>query len=95
MVSSKASLRDLTFNFNNELTNGPVFEFPLCMQPEALPHEPPTDWSMKTNGWPHFYWTDPIVPPSLEVLEGIQFTPLNVEDSSETIKKLLTTELTP
>ena len=68
MVSSKTSLRDLTFDFNNELTDGLIFEFLLFMQLEALPHEPPPDWSMKTNGWLHLYWTDSIVPPSLDSL---------------------------
>ena len=94
MVSSKAFLHDLTFDFNDNLTDGPVFEFPLYMQPQVLPHEPPTEWSMKANGWPHFHWTDPIVPPSLEGLEGFHFTPLNLEDSDATMKKLLTTQLT-
>ena len=95
MVSSKASLCNLTFDFNDDLTNGPVFEFSLYMQPQVFPHEPPTKWSIKANGWPHFHWTDTIFPPFLEGLEGIPFTPLNVEDSEETMRKLLTTELTP
>ena len=94
MVSSKTFLRDLNFYFNNELTDEPVFEFPLFMYPEALPQEPPTDWSMKTNGWPHLRWTDPVAPPSLEDLEGIHFTPLDVEGSSDTMKRLLSTRLT-
>ena len=94
MVSSKTFLRDLNFYFNNELTDEPVFEFPLFMYPEALPQEPPTDWSMKTNGWPHLRWTDPVAPPSLEDLEGIHFTPLDVEGSSNTMKRLLSTALT-
>ena len=95
MVSSKAYLRDLTFDFNDNLIDGPVFKFPLYMQPQALPHEPPTEWIMKANGRPHFHWTDPIVPLSLKGLEGIHFSPLNVEDSFATMKKLLTNELTP
>ena len=84
--SSKTSLRELTFNFNNELTDTPVLEFPLFVQLEALPHEPPTDWSMKPSGWPHLWWTDPINPPSLEGLEGIHFIPFDPEGSSDTIK---------
>ena len=94
MVSSKTALCDLTFDFNNELTNEPVFEFPLFMQQEALPHEPPTDWSMKANSWPHLRWTDPVVPPSLEGLEGIHFTSLDLKGSSDTMKRLLSTGLT-
>ena len=58
MDSSKTSLHELTFDFNKELIDAPVLEFPLFMQAEALPHEPPTDWSKKPNGWPHLRWTD-------------------------------------
>ena len=94
MISSKTSLRDLTFDFNKELTDAPVFEFPLFMQPEALPHESSTDWSMKPNGWPYLRWTDPIIPPSLKDLEGIYFTPFYLEGSSDTMKRLLSTGLT-
>ena len=32
------------------------------MQLEALPNEPSTDWSMKSNGWIHLRLTDPIIP---------------------------------
>ena len=64
------------------------------MQPDALPHEPPTDWSVKPDGWPHLQWTDPIVTPSLDGLEGIHFTPLDMEGSFDTMKILLTTGLT-
>ena len=94
MVSSKTSLRELTFDFNKKLTDAPVFEFLLFMQPEASPHEPPTDWSIKPNDWPHLRWTDPIIPPSLEGLEGIHFTPFDLKGSSDTMKRLLTTGLT-
>ena len=94
MVSSKTSLYDLTFDFNKELIDALVFEFPLFMQPEALLPEPPTDWSMKPNSWPHLRWTDPIVPPTLEGLESIDFTPFDLEGSSDTMKRLLTTRFT-
>ena len=93
MVSLKTSPGELTFNFGKELTDAPVFEFPFYVHPEALPHEPLTDWSMKPNGWPHFQWTDPIIPPSLEGLEGIHFTPFDMEGYSDTMKRLLTTRL--
>ena len=94
MVSSKTSLSELTFDFNKELTDAPVTEFSLFMQPEALPHEPPTDWSMKPNVWPHLQWTDAIIPPSLEGLEVIHYTPFDLEGSSDTMTRLLTTGLT-
>ena len=94
MVSFKTFLRDLNFDFNNELTDEPVFKFPLFIHPEVLPHEPPTDWSIKPNGWLHLRWIDPIILPSLEGLEGIHFTPFNLEGSFDTIKRLLTMGLT-
>ena len=94
MVSSKTSLSELSFDFGKELTDAPVLDFPLYMHPEALPHEPPTDWSMKLNRWPHLCWTDLIIPPSLEGLEGIHFTPFDLEGSSDMMSRLMTTSLT-
>ena len=94
MGSSKTSLNELTFDFSKELTDAPVLEFPLFMQPEVLPHEPPTNWRMKANGWPQLQWTDPIIPPSLQGLEAIHFTPFDLEGFSDTMTRLSTTGLT-
>ena len=85
MISSKTSLSEHIFDFKKELTDEHVLDFPLFMHPELLPHEPPTDWSMKTTGWPHLRWTDAIIPSSLEDLEGIHFTHLDLESSSDTM----------
>lgn len=82
MVYTKTSLNKLSFDFGEELTNAPVIEFPLYVHLDALPHEPPTDWSMKPNGQLHLRWIDPIIPPSLEGLEGTPFVPYDFEASS-------------
>ena len=70
MVAAKTTLNEIKHDFRRELTEEPVVEFPLYTHLEALPHQPPKDWVMKPNGWIHLRWIDPIIPPTVEGLEG-------------------------
>ena len=49
---------------------------------------------MRLIGWPHLRWTDALIPPSLEGLEGTHFTPLALDNPPDTMTRLLTTRLT-
>lgn len=76
MVPAKISLSDLAFDFQKDLTDVAMVEFPMACNADALPHEPPLDWEMKAK-WTHLFWTDDLEPPSLQGLEGISFSRFN------------------
>lgn len=74
MVATKASPLDFKFDFEKDLADTPMVEFPMVHNPYALPHEPPKDRVKKTR-WIHLFWTEPIPPPSLQGLEETAFVP--------------------
>src|SRR5687767_3602608 len=91
MVSAKSSPFDLKFDFGKDLTEHPVLEFPMVVRPDVLPHEPPRDWVMRKK-WIHLFWIDPLVAPTEEGLEGIEFEPFDFQ--YDTMSKLMETTLT-
>ena len=93
MVTAKTILNEIKYDLGKELTEDPVAEFPLFAYPEALPHEPPKDWVMKPNGWIHLRWTDPIISPTVEGLEGTAFMPYDFDAEADMMKRLMTTSL--
>ena len=93
MVSTKTTLNEIKHDFGKELTEEPVVEFPLYAHPDALPHQPPKDWVMKPKDWIHLRWIDPVIPPTVEGLEGIAFIPYDFNAQADTMKRLTTTSL--
>lgn len=70
------SAPNLKHDFDQGLTEDPLFSFLTAILPEALPHEPPSDWEMAKR-WVHFHWTDDLIPPTVGVSNDTVFAPFH------------------